>query len=178
MNLFNKIKWVLGVLLVFFLILTTNLIDKDNFRRVKQSISSIYEDRLIVKELIFEISLLVHEKEIAAISEDVNFFDLKNERINEELRILVERYYSRKITRQERNTQKDQSQYAVQIENIKEDLYNLSKIQIKEGRNELMLTKEVIEEVELFTRIEIYLMIFLAVLIQIIILYNPKKSPA
>ena len=66
MTFFTKIKWVLSVLLVFFLILATNLIDKDNFRRVKNSIVTIYEDRLVANDLIFELSQLVHQKELAA----------------------------------------------------------------------------------------------------------------
>jgi hypothetical protein len=42
--------------MIFILIITTNLIDKSNFTRVKDSVVAIYEDRLIANNLIFEIS--------------------------------------------------------------------------------------------------------------------------
>ena len=54
MTFFNKIKWTLGILMVFVLIVTTNLIDRNNFVRVKDSVVSIYEDRLVAKNLILE----------------------------------------------------------------------------------------------------------------------------
>jgi len=54
MRFYNKVKWVLGILIVFILILATNLIDRNNFIRVKDSVVTIYEDRLIASDLVFE----------------------------------------------------------------------------------------------------------------------------
>ena len=62
MNFFNKIKWILGILIVFVLIITTNLIDRNNFVRVRDSVVTIYEDRLIVKGIIYDISKTIQEK--------------------------------------------------------------------------------------------------------------------
>mgnify|MGYP006207280059 CR=1 FL=1 len=68
MNFYDKIKWVLGILMVFVLIITTNLLDRNNFVRVKDSVVSIYEDRLIANDLIFEISNSIKQKEIAIVT--------------------------------------------------------------------------------------------------------------
>lgn len=73
MTFFNKIKWVLSILMVFVLIVTTNLIDRNNFIRVKDSVVTIYEDRLIAKDLIFEMSKAVQEKEVAVAASDTTF---------------------------------------------------------------------------------------------------------
>jgi hypothetical protein len=73
MTFYNKIKWVLGILMVFVLIVATNLIDRSNFIQVRDSVVTIYEDRLIANDLIFEISKLVQEKEIAVALSDSIF---------------------------------------------------------------------------------------------------------
>jgi hypothetical protein len=183
---------MLSVLLVFFVILTTNLIDKDNFRRVKESIVTIYEDRLVANDLIYELSLLIHEKEMAAALSEGSFFQGPNDRVNEKINILVEQYLTTKLTDQEASIfgmlQDDLSKlsqieassnmnmpaYRKQLSNIKENLYDLSKIQLKEGRNQMLLSKAAFKDVELFTRLEIYVLIILAIIIQVIILYKPK----
>jgi hypothetical protein len=185
---------MLSVLLVFFVVLTTNLIDKDNFRRVKESIVTIYEDRLVANDLIYELSLLVHEKEMAAALSNDRFFQGPNDRVNEKIDILIKKYLTTKLTDQEASifgmlqddlsqlnqieasTNIDMPAYNKQLSNIKENLYDLSKIQLKEGRNQMLLSKEAFRDVELFTRMEIYVLILLAIIIQVIILYKPKKD--
>jgi hypothetical protein len=42
MKVYNKMKWALGILLVFIIVLITNLIDRDNFNRIRYSIVTIY----------------------------------------------------------------------------------------------------------------------------------------
>ena len=63
MGFYNKLKWILGILMVFVLIIATNLIDKNNFVRVRDSVVTIYEDRLVANDLIFEMLKSVQEKE-------------------------------------------------------------------------------------------------------------------
>ena len=75
MTLFEKVKWVLGILLIFVVVLTTNLVDRGNFNRIKNSVVTIYEDRIVANDLIFEISTLVHEKELAFRTSDSDFFN-------------------------------------------------------------------------------------------------------
>ena len=60
----NKIKWSVGLLLVIVLIISTNFIDQNNFERIQDSVTSIYEDRLIAKDLLFDIQLEIHDKEL------------------------------------------------------------------------------------------------------------------
>lgn len=40
----------------FFLVLATNLVDRSNFNRIKNSVISIYEDRLVAKGIIFDMN--------------------------------------------------------------------------------------------------------------------------
>lgn len=193
MKLFDKIKWVLGILLVFVLIVATNLIDRDNFRKVSNSVETIYEDRLVVKEVLFELSHLIHDKELAATAGDLIYFTDKNSKANLEIDQLMEQFLSTETTKQEAETfqvfQEDIQEvraleppteesievYKKKILEVKEGLYKLAKIQVREGRNQMLISRNAMKEVELFTSIEIYLMIFLAIAIQIIVMYRPSE---
>ena len=62
------------------------------------------------------------------------------------------------------------------IGNIKDNLDDLAEIQINEGSRQMSISKRAIDTVELFTQIEIFILVFLAVLIQVIVMYNPKEK--
>lgn len=193
MTLFHRIKWVMSILLVFVLIVATNLIDKDNFRRIRDSIVTIYEDRIVSKDLIIEYLLLVHEKEMAVTSSDTTFFQGRNDQINQELEDLTSRYQATNSTRKEAEVFtkfRDDLEVMSKMEDSK-DVYNgsykrllfdckdkldeLAKIQVEESKNQVAISKEVFDDIELFTQIEIYFLVFLAILVQVFILYRPKN---
>ena len=198
MAFYNKIKWVLGILMVFVLILTTNLIDRNNFLRVKDSVITIYEDRLVANDIIFEMSKLIQEKEVAIARLDSVYFLERNNQVNNDIQDLVSRFGQTKLTIEEGKTFNEfkenlaslrnsetafiQSKFSQNksltnyINNLKEDLYKLSKIQLSEGRRQTSISKKAIDSVELFTHMEIYILVFLAILIQIIVIYKPKEK--
>ncbi|KJD34428.1 chemotaxis protein [Tamlana nanhaiensis] len=198
MTFYNKIKWILGILIVFVLIITTNLIDKNNFVRVRDSVETIYEDRLIAKDLIFEMLKSIQEKELAVLVSDSTFFKYRNETINDHLTTLVLRFDKTKLTKDEAEvfgnlkenvklliaseksfvkTEKSNNVDMLKhISGLKENLNDLSKIQIDEGRRQMSISKRAVDTVELFTHIEIYFLIFLAVVVQVIIMYQPKDK--
>lgn len=200
MKLFDKLKWILGIVIVFVLIAATNLIDRNNFIQVKESVQSIYEDRLIAKDLILDIYKSIQEKEIALITSDANFFTARNQVINEEIGQLLDSFEHTRLTENEERVfnrlqenfeivlqdeskllNNDFNNASVLLEDIRRiegDLYALSDIQVSEGNRQVAITKRATESIELFTQLEIYMLIFLAVLIQLIILYRPKKEDA
>lgn len=198
MKIYDKIKWILAILIIFVLILATNLIDKNNFVRVRDSVITIYEDRLVAKSLIFDMSKSVHEKEIAVLNNDSVFFKNFNKNINADLDRLISEFESTKLTKEESklfsalqdnlgNLKTAESTYFKsnfdksgkllnQINQFKSNLNDLADIQLKEGSRQLSISIEALKTVELFTQIEIYFLIGLAITIQIIILYNPTKK--
>ena len=198
MAISNKIKWVLGILIIFVLIVSTNLIDRNNFVRVKDSVVTIYEDRLIANDLIFEMLNSVQEKELAFALNDSTFFHHKNVDVNNNLKTLISKFEETKLTTEESqifgdlkdnlnslfNTEGDfiKSDFKNKgiviplITDIRKNLKDLSKIQLKEGSRQMSNSKRAIDTVELFTQIEIYLLLFLAIVVQIIVMYTPKKK--
>lgn len=198
MTVFDKVKWVLGILVVFFLIVSTNLIDSKNFAKVKESVGAIYEDRLVAKDLVYELSLLIQEKEIALAKSDSSFYDRRVAVVNNEIQDLLVSFLETKLTKPEavvfhdlesnlQKLQTDEANYYAldaegkvlaekHLDEVKKNLHELSKIQMEEGRKQLFISKKAMDSVELFTQMEIFFLIILAIAIQIIILYNPKPS--
>lgn len=198
MKIFDKVKWILAILMVFVLILATNLIDKNNFVRVRDSVVTLYEDRLVAKSLIFDMSKAIQRKEVAVLKNDTTFFNDFNKNVNADLDRLISSFKTTKLTNEEsklfkrleenfsdlksaENTYKnsnfqDKTALQNQIIQFQSNLDDLSDIQLKEGSRQLSLSKEALKTVELYTQIEIYFLVGLAIAVQIIILYNPRKK--
>ncbi|WP_158839962.1 MCP four helix bundle domain-containing protein [Polaribacter sp. L3A8] len=198
MVFYNKVKWVLGILMVFILIIATNLIDRNNFSRVKDSVVAIYKDRLIAKDLIFKMSNSVQEKELAVVASDSVFFSNRNKKVSQDIQDFVKLFEQTNLTLQEKKIFSDyknnleilkssetnfiQSKFTDKtplinhISSVKLNLNDLSKIQLDEGKRQMFLSEKAIDSVELFTKIEIYILIFLAILIQVIVIYKPKEN--
>lgn len=198
MNFVKKLKWVLGILMIFVLIIATNLIDKRNFSRVRDSVVTIYEDRLVASDVIFEMLKAVQNKEIAVALSDSTFFEEENAKVNKDLKALILRYEQTDLTKDESKVYADfnknldaiianeaeliassfatKTQMIDRIEALKRNLYNLSKIQLNEGKRQKAISNRAFETVELLTQLEIYILVFLAIIVQIIILYRPKKT--
>lgn len=183
-------------MLVFFIVLVTNLIDKRNYDKLRGSVTTIYEDRIVAKELLFDLSALMHLKEVALIRADTAFFVKRNVTANEEIQGLIERYQQTKLTRKEgvlfsrlKNDLNDLRQLEVQfvtsdlqdagpllerLNQIDQHLHELAEVQITEARRQMDISNKAMDTIGFFTQIEIVFLISMAVLVQIIILYKPK----
>ena len=150
---------------------------------------------MVAKDVIFKISEAVQEKELAVALSDSSFFAMRNSEINGKIGDYIARYEQTRLTSTEDhvfNTLKENLRALRQSEGtlvdsgledkesitrhltaIGENLASLSEIQIDEGRRQMRISQKAINAVELFTQIEIYLLVFLAITIQIIILCRP-----
>ena len=198
MRLLNKIKWVTGVLLVFVIVLTTNLIDKENFNELKESTTTIYKDRIVASDLIFDISYLIQEQKMAIATVDTAFFEGKSKSVQRKLDTLIARFEHTRLTSKEANTlnalkqdlksfaelqdgfisntTRNESETVALVKLIDQHLYDLSKVQLKEGKKQMLKSVQTMKTIDLFTRIEIIFLVIAALLIQVIILYKPKAD--
>ena len=196
MSLFDKVKWILGIMMVFFIVLATNLIDKQNFALVKNSVVTIFEDRLIANDLLFKMADLLHQKELAIVTSNTKFFEDSNSIVNSTFIDLIAQYELTKLTESEsrsfeslkRNYEQvveaerstlmsnfsDKTSVLNAISKVKFNLTTLSKIQIDQGRRQVLISEKAMNSIEFFTQIEIYILILLAVLVQILVIYKPK----
>ena len=198
MDLFKKIKWFLAVLGVFLLILATNLIDRNNFIRVEESVDNIYNERLLAKELLLEITIKLHKKELAYALNDTSYLQTKNDAVNADISKILETFDRVGSTKREdlilSNLNENHNklialQSKTGLENtlytktcadifsaINNNIVALASEQVKEGNNQKFLARKAVEKVKLFSQIEIYFLIFLGIILQFIILYSPKKE--
>lgn len=193
----KKLKWFLGISLVFFLIIATNLIDKDNFTRIRNSVTTIHNDRVVANGLIFKLTELLHEKEIAYLTKDAKFFTGKNSAQGNKIDSILITYQGTELTEQEKHEllalkstfdkiRKAEAQnptflttdsnYKNYLETSKNNLRELTRIQLAESKRQLKNSENVMDSVELFTRLEIYALVLIAIILQIIVIYNPKNK--
>lgn len=200
MTTYGKIKSVAAVMMVFLLILSTNMIDQDNFERVEASVEKIYEEQLMTKDAIIHLTNLIHEKEVAFLMKDSTYFDLKSSVSNKQIVALLADCEKGEVTRKEGvilNELKSNSEKLFQVEKggsqilasrngsyydmlnfIEAEIHELAHLQLEEGRRQKMASRDAIESTKLFSRIEIYLLIAIAIAVQIIILYPSRKKEA
>jgi len=194
MKIFAKIRWVASILLVFFIVLMTNLIDRGNFNRLSYSVTTMYEDRIVAIDLLFEISRIIKEKQIAVLTSDTIFFDSENDKCNSEIDQLIDNFRLTKFSEKEKlafnQLQKElknlkqkeklsdnlsNGDVLKSIEKMDQHLYTLSKIQVHEAKQQVFISNRAKDTINLYTQGEIIFLIIMAVLIQVIILYKPKE---
>jgi hypothetical protein len=196
MKIIQKIKWVVGLSLVFIVVLGTNLLDRRNFKKIRHSIISIYEDRLVAKSMVYEMNDLVHLKNIAAVEQDSVFFSRRNIEVQKRLDSLFVSFTETRLTPFEKTvveilsrelvklkTQEarmiegnffvDES-YRETIAESKKRLRSLADIQMQEGNRLFNSSEEILRSMQIHTQVELYFLVAMAILIQVILLIKPK----
>lgn len=191
MRWFDKLKWLVIVGVVFSLVLATNLIDRRNFRNINDSVVSIYEDRLVVKNTILDMATVINQKEVSFLTKDTASIKAKNEKLNEALKSDLLKFNPSSVTAKEaesleqlkknltlmfesesellQNQFTSLDNYKAIIVKVNSNMDVLAHIQLEEGKRELINSKRNLASVELFTKIEIYFLILFAVIALIII---------
>lgn len=194
---------MVGLLLVFGLILATNLIDRKNFDKVAEAIDAIYEDRLVAKGFLFDLSMLVHQKQLDVASADTSRYLEQSAVTNQKIDELLSRYSETNLTQGEvealEQLKKDLEQLlkvetrmrsgqvtsgekdnlvvaGTLLTTIHEDLVTLSNIQILEGERQMQKGKAAVESIGYLTDMEIYVLIALGIVIQVLLISGVSRS--
>ena len=198
---FSKLKSIVALVVVFLLVLATNLMDKQHFEVVERALTTVYEDRLLVKDYLFKISRQLQKKQealhLAELAEIQQTNNLSNtaidsligkfastamvaheesyfERLKRELAVL-EKYESELLVS---DNQGVSSEYIRQLDEqhleVNEILDVLFEIQINEGKRQIDYSNQAIDRSNLMTKLEIGALIAIGLVIQIILLYRSK----
>ncbi|MEQ8879602.1 MAG: MCP four helix bundle domain-containing protein [Cyclobacteriaceae bacterium] len=197
----QKIRAGIALAIVFLLIIATNQIDSNHFSIVKKTLTTVYEDRILVKNYIYNISRLLDKKQKALRSQSYSQLDSLNTASNDSIRSLINKFSKTYLTEQEAvhfqslenslnslfNHERQLNQEKIDnmlptidvIDNyydrIHLDLDALSKIQIEESRRQIMQSNKSIDTSDLISRIEIGVLIFIGILLQLLIFLKPLK---
>lgn len=199
MNIYKKLKWFSAVLGVFLIILATNLIDKRSFLKVEEAVEKMYNERLLAKQLLQGVSIKFHEKELAYALNDSSYLQTQNDAVNSEISELLQMFDKAEVARNEKiilldlnknytnliklesNTELIGMLYSSECADIfsaiNSNIKDLSLAQTKGAKSQKLHASAAVNTVKLFSKIETYLLIFLAVFLVIIILYTPSKRP-
>ena len=140
MRLLNKLKWVASIVMIFGVILATNLIDKDNFAKVEESVDAIYEDVLLTKDRILEMNMIVHEMELAFVLEDETYYETKASTAQDRIYDLLADCEKVVETKQEENLLIDLQDNLGELFKVQLDSTSLS----EEGKNQVIQQFEMI----------------------------------
>lgn len=195
---FKKIQLLFGILFVFILILATNLIDQRNFEEMQDSIKTIYEDRLVAQDIIYDINIHIQNKDMANALHNYDVYISNTKPVNEEIYALIDKYEATELTHKESELLEElkrdfhlltkyeaslsdsskgtQDLIEGNLSNIKTKLQALEQIQLEEGRRAFGKSEKAFYTSELFTNMEICGLIILAIIFQVIILTGPKKK--
>ena len=191
MKWFDKLKWLLIIGVVFTLVLATNLIDRRNFRNINNSVVSLYEDRLVVKNTILDMATAINQKEVAFLTKDTVSIKANNHRLTDALKNDLGKFNPSSVTASEvesldqlknnldamfkaeaallENEFSSLDDYKKIIERVNEDMDVLAHIQMKEGKKQLITSQRNMAAVELFTQLEIIFLVLFAAIALIII---------
>jgi hypothetical protein len=193
MNGWNKVRWVASILLVFCIVVFTNLIDRDNFRQLNDSVTTLYEDRIVACDILYDLSTLFHEKELAIVAGDSSYAKHQSAP-NQIIAKSISKYQNTKLTEEEElifsafkaefeslkakeNTSDVVGNPAVleSLTAIQSKLHALTNIQMEEGRRQVFASNRAKNAIDLFTQAEIIFLVVMAIVVQIIIFYTPGK---
>jgi len=172
MNTFNKFKWFIAIAVVFLLILATNLADKNYFKQVENSVDNIYSERLLAKELLFDVSRKFHKKELAYALNDTTYLKTQNDIVNAEISELLESFDRTGSTRTEDAIKKKLNRHHDELIKLESNLASndllyttecaeifssintaiveLASEQVVEGKNQKFIARNAIENANLF----------------------------
>ncbi|MBL6446679.1 hypothetical protein JMN32_10175 [Fulvivirga sp. 29W222] len=60
----QKSKAAIALAIVFFIMLLTNIVDKSHFSALQKAFTTVYEDRLVVENYIYKLSVLFNQKKM------------------------------------------------------------------------------------------------------------------
>ncbi|SFU75125.1 Four helix bundle sensory module for signal transduction [Pustulibacterium marinum] len=194
MKFSNKIKWIASILLVFLIVLSTNLIDRANFNRINGAVTTIYEDRMVATAILMDMVIHIKDKEVALLSSDTVYSNKENKAINKAIASNMEAFKKTKLTDGEQivfDNLEGKINELIQLERnhgiakevilqktavIVEKLQELSEIQLKEGKQQMLISNNAMKIINWFTKGEIIFLILIAILLQVIIFYKPVKA--
>lgn len=196
----KKFKMALALAVVFALVLLTNMINKNHFAKLQASFGSVYEDRLLVENYIFKLSGILNKRQL--ILYDTTRIESKSEyikRSNDAIDTLIHDYQKTEFTALEIRLFEEFKVELEKLQNLESSYYKdvtmdsqsvivdkhqtltallmgLSDIQMKEGKNLINQSNNVISTNNLFSQIEIVILIMIGLVVQILVLSSKPIS--
>lgn len=192
-----QIGLILGM--AFLLILGSNRLHKKHFSEINQTVNSVYKDRVVVQNYIYQLNNIFHQKELQLIeNEELTINTSINKRVEKllvdfgtteltqhESRLLSElnRQFEKLTELENKMTQpSEKANKAVvpdavkMLHEIENSLDGLAAIQLEEGNEMTLFSQSSLDMIGLLSNIEITFMILIGIVILVLIFYPLKTS--
>lgn len=197
----RKFERIVALLLVFILVIATNVMDNTSFRVVKESIGNIYEDRLVAYDLTYKMHNEVADRRVTLLTSDTKQQQATIKQFNASIDQLITQYATTKLTTKEAGyfeVLQAQFESLKQLENkyisategaentqllnsmetelagIVSTLNSLATIQIDEGKRQVINSNRAIKTSDMLSKFEIVSIVVIGLLILFLIIYEPK----
>ncbi|VXD19647.1 MCP four helix bundle domain-containing protein [Marinoscillum sp. 108] len=200
-SLGQRIRTGAALLVVFLLVLATNMMDSNHFRIVQSNLTTIYEDRLLAKDYLYKISRQIQAKRELIQRSDIEQWSDLNTALNDSIQILNDRFASTQLTENEalvfeslKRNIRSLREYELKLQRndplntelttsgseryftaVYDDLDALFKIQLEESDKVISNANRAIDTSNLISRIEIGVLIAIGLLIQLLVFMRPLK---
>ncbi len=201
MTLAQRLRMGAALVVVFLLVLATNLMDSNHFKVVQKGLTTVFEDRLLAKDYLYKISRQLQKKKEIIQSSDIEELTDLNEMLNDSIQVLIHRFASTELTENESlafeslqthirslneyesnllrnesiNTELNITGSERYFSAIYDDLDTLFKIQLEESDRVISNSNRTIDTSNLISRIEVGVLIVIGLLIQLLIFLRPMK---
>ena len=202
-TMWQKTKAVTALVVVFLLVLATNLMDKNHFEVVEESLTTVYQDRLLAKDYLYKISRQLQQKRNVLRQSDLLEVQSTIEAADDSIKTLMSLYEQTRMTEKERTyleklneTEDDliaresqlfNSPDEATIDATKEQLIQthedmittldkLFEIQMKEGKRQIDYSNRAIERSNFIAKLEIGALIVIGLIIQFFIFFRPARD--
>lgn len=187
--------FILGM--AFLLVLASNRLNRRNFSRVEQNVNTVFEDRVVAQDYIYQLNNLIHKKKLLVAESEWK----GNEPTNANIEKLVADFAATKLTNDESIyfdrfkenytklislenyidenrdplTMDSKEKLGIILEKISGNLDNLSKVQLTEGNLITQMSIKSLQMNQMLSRLEIAFLIIIGILF-LVIIFNWEKS--
>ena len=128
----QKIRSAVALVVVFLLVLGTNLMDNHHFSIVKESLTTVYEDRLVAKGHLYKITRLLQLKKNTYQLNDAEQMVKINQMANDSIQVLLNKFGTTRLIEKEIKT----------FESLKSNLNTLYKYDQQLPKSEVFNTNQ------------------------------------
>jgi len=183
----EKIRTVLGLVMVILLVFITNRLDQEHFEEVQGTITTIYEDRVVAQYDLFQLTNLIYDVQMRMSSGELVSLDSSGEMervLNEYGQTTLTKRENEIFGRLKENLNKlsatdsipQGSTTATTFERVHENLKELSEIQVKESKTLKIQAQDSLDSSNLMSNMEMILIIIFGVVLQFVLFSGGKRK--
>lgn len=200
LTVLQRISVGLILAIAFLLVLGSNRLDKQHFSTIQNTVNSVYKDRVVVQNLIYEASTIFHKKELRYSLDKTNPAVHATE--NQKLENILVEFRQTELTSKEYNllleltasfeeflplenhltntamTEPKKIAILAAINAMEQQLHGLGKIQLEESEHLTELSNKSLDMNILMSRLELGFMAGIGITMMALIFYPLKKKGA